>query len=239
MEREKETENIGREWVTKSERRRERGGRTIRASLLSPLPRPPPPPITSKLTSVDSGFDDLYVFVDAPVVHLLLLLVNLNVHAHNSTKRNNTSATRSRYPYVPVTFTWNCVCARAKYSISHLRMGKAKGSSHEGAAKCASCVSRGLFRGCCTWQWDDEAHQRIRTRREEEIDVLSESHGTIWSGCLVIRVHAILSRPAFSAVLCGGEPRGRPGSVQIWMWYTLPVLSRTPFRPPSHLSLCT
>lgn len=112
----------------------------IRASLLSPPPRPLPPPITSKLTSVDSGFDDLYVFVDTPVGHLLLLLVNLNVHAHNSTTQNNTSATRSRYPYVPVTFTLNCMCARAKFTLTG---GKRKGRRTR-APRNAPCV-RNLF----------------------------------------------------------------------------------------------
>lgn len=112
----------------------ERGrGETIRASLMPPRL---PPPITSKLTFVDSGLDDLYVLVDTPVAHLLLLLVNLNVHTHNSTARNNTSATRSRHPYVPVTFTLNWVRAREIYI--YLLGGKSeKGSSHEGAAKCA------------------------------------------------------------------------------------------------------
>lgn len=67
-----------------------------------------PPPITSKLTSVNASHYDLYVLVDALVAHLLLLLlVSLNFHTHTST-RGTSFATRSRCHHrrhAPVTFT--------------------------------------------------------------------------------------------------------------------------------------
>lgn len=60
--------------------------------------------LTSNLTFVDAGLDDLYVLVDALVAHLLL--VKLDIHAHNSTSSCGTSfATRPLRHRAPVTFT--------------------------------------------------------------------------------------------------------------------------------------
>lgn len=87
-----------------------------RCRRLHPLPPPPPPQLaprapspslvnlTSNLTFVDVGLDDLYVLVDAFVAHLLL--VKLDIHAHNSTSSCGTwFVTRLLFHRAPVTFT--------------------------------------------------------------------------------------------------------------------------------------
>lgn len=70
-------------------------------------PRAPSPSLvtlTSNLTFVDVGLDDLYVLVDAFVAHLLL--VKLDIHAHNSTSSCGTwFVTRLLFHRAPVTFT--------------------------------------------------------------------------------------------------------------------------------------